>query len=199
MVLGVLCPDLRITRLCLILLPMNRLRKYCYWPALPLLCCLPAFAATVYKSVDENGAVTFSDTLPAGDVLVETVVIEEQAPPSADTSQQRLEDMRETTDRMVADRMAREKHRAQMRELNAQRNIPPTPQASDTYYDTPFVYTGYTGNNVYPPRRHWRNPHQPIHPIVPPLRPHPRYQPDFDYPAKLIRQGYDPKVRAALR
>jgi len=178
---------------------MNRLRKYCYWSLLPLLCCLPAFAATVYRSVDENGAVTFSDTLLTGNVVVETVVIEEQAPPSTDTSQQRLEDMRETTDRMVADRMAREKHRAHMRELNAQRTIPPTPQASDTYYDTPFVYTGYTGNNAYPPRRPWRHPHHPQHPIAPPLRPHPGYQPDFDYPAKLIRKSYDPKVRAALR
>lgn len=186
-------------QLCLILLLMNRLQKYRYWPALSLLCCLPAFAATVYKSIDENGAVTFSDTLPAGDVLVETVVIEEQAPPSADASRQRLEDMRETTDRMVADRMAREKHRAELRELNAQRNVPAATQEPDTYYDTPFIYTGYTGNNPYPPRRRWRNPHQPHHPIAPPLRPPAHYQPDFDYPAKLIRNSYDPKVRAALR
>jgi len=178
---------------------MNRLQKYYCWSVLPLLCCLPAFAATVYKSVDENGAVTFSDTLPTGDVLVETVVIEEQAPPSADTSQQRLDDMRETTYRMVADRMAREKHRAELREMNAQKRAPPAPQELDTYYDTPFVYTGYTGNHPYPPRGPWRHPHQPQHPIAPPLRPPQQYQPDFDYPAKLIRKSYDPKVRAALR
>jgi hypothetical protein len=176
----------------------RRKKSYC-WSLLPLLCCLPAFAATVYKSVDDNGVVSFSDTLPTGDVLVETVVIEEQAPPSTDTSQQRLEEMRATTDRMVADRMAREKHRAELREMNARENAPPAPQELETYYETPFIYTGYAGDNRYPPRRNWRHPQHPQHPIAPPLRPPAHYQPDFDYPAKLVRKSYDPKVRAALR
>lgn len=190
---------LRTAHLCLILQPMNRLRQYYCLSALSLLCCLPAAAATVYKSVDDSGVVSFSDTPPTGDVLVETVVIEEQVPLSGDASQQRLEEMRETTDRMVADRMARERHRAELRELNAREYAPAAPQQLDTYYDTPFVYTGFAGDNRYPPRRNWRHPHKPQHPVAPPLRPPAHYQPDFDYPAKLIRKSYDPKVRAAVR
>jgi len=174
--------------------------------ALSLLGCGPAVAATIYKSVDANGVVTFSDTKPEHDVLVETMVIEVQEPPPSELTQQRLQDMRETTNRMAADRMAREKHRAQMRQLEAQRAEQESPQELIEYYDSPVVYTGYS---PYPARRPWRPPnhHRPEHPIVkPPLLPpgqqYPlstRPLPVNDYPANLIRRHYDPKVRAALK
>ncbi|MCB1689756.1 MAG: DUF4124 domain-containing protein [Halioglobus sp.] len=178
---------------------MNHLRQYPRTLALSLLCCcLPSLAETVYKSVDDSGAVSFSDTRPPGDVLVETVVIETQAPPSSDLTAQRLKEMRETTDRMVADRMAREKHRAELRQLDAQRYAETSSPDLSEYYDTTTSYTGYY---PYPVRREWRRPNRPVHPIARPPRPFPvpYRQSDFDYPAKLIRKSYDPKVREAMR
>lgn len=170
-----------------------------------MLWCLPGFAATIYKSIDENGVVSFSDTKPTEDILVETVVIDEQAASPGGQEQQRLQDMRETTDRMVADRMAREKHRAELRQLDAQEDARQAAQDVPDYVDNAPIYTGYYD---YPVRRPWR-PHypRPDHPIAhPPLRPpvpqHPpgmRPLPGNDYPASLIRKSYDPKVREAFR
>jgi hypothetical protein len=172
--------------------------------ALPLLCCLPGEAATIYKTVDENGMVSFSDTLPPGDTPVETVIIEEQAAPPSELTEQRLKDMRETTDRMVADRMAREEHRAELRRLEAEAEAQQSAQEVSEYYDYPTVYWGNTYDPVRRPwRRHdHRRPAQPI--AGPPLRPPAQNLPRTEltgnnYPASLIRRGYDPKVRAALR
>ncbi|MEZ5501105.1 MAG: DUF4124 domain-containing protein [Halioglobus sp.] len=183
---------------------MTLARIHLWLLAPALLCGLPVCAATVYKSVDENGVVSFSDTLPADDILLETMVIEieEGLAPSAD-AQQRLEDMRATTDRMAADRMAREKHRAEMRQLDAQTDALQAEQDAPAFYDNSTIFTGYYG---YPARRPHYRP-RPEHPIArPPVRPpvpgrppNATPLPGNDYPASLIRQGYDPKVREALR
>ena len=185
---------------------MNRHCIAAWSPALLLLCCLPGFAATIYKSIDENGMVSYSDTRPPEDILVETVVIEESASPPIGQEQQRLQDMRETTDRMVADRMAREKHRAQLRELAAKGDAVPSSRENLADYNTLPTYTGYYD---YPVRQPWRRPYypHPEHPILlPPLRPpvehyRPGIQslPSHDYPASLIRKSYDPKVQDAFR
>jgi hypothetical protein len=180
----------------------NRLR---WLPALLLLCCLPGIAATVFKTVDADGLVIFSDTRPAGDSFVETIVIDVQAPASDSLAQQRLREMRETTDRMVADRMAREKHRAEMAQLHSQTNARQSPLVTPEYYGGSPVYAGYYG---YPLRRPWRHHYKsgPEHPIArPPVhppaqnRPTVRRLPGNSYPASLIRRSYDPKVSAALR
>jgi len=179
---------------------MKSRNKYPWLAALSLLYCLPGFAATVYKSIDANGVVSYSDTRPAEDTVVETLVIDEQSPAATEQAQQRLQDMRETTDRMVADRMAREKHRAELRQLEAQTNTQQSSEDIPDYYDTSPIYPGYYG---YPAQRPWRPSYhpRPEHPIAhPPLRPpviQPR--PDYDYPGSLIRRRYDPKVREALR
>ena len=173
--------------------------------AVSLLCCSSAMAATIYKSVDANGVVSYSDTKPENEVLVETIEIEVQQPQSSELTEQRLQDMRETTDRMVADRMARERHRAEMRELDAQTAAQRAAQDIPDHYDSPVTYGGYY---PYPVQRPWLRPphHRPEHPIVrPPLLP-PAYNrpsstrplPSNDYPASLIRRHYDPKVRASL-
>lgn len=180
----------------------NRLRLL---SAIALLCCNTAMAATIYKSVDANGVVSYSDTKPEQEVLVETIEIQVQQPQSSDLTEQRLHDMRETTDRMVADRMARERHRAEMRQLDAQTPAEAAAQDIPDYYDSPVTYGGYY---PYPAQRPWLRPphHRPEHPIVrPPLLP-PGYNrpsstrplPSNDYPASLIRRHYDPKVRASL-
>ena len=176
---------------------MRHLHKHLLTISLSLLCCLPVFAETVYKTIDEGGVVTFSDTPPANNIVVETVVIDTPPPPSSDLTAQRLEAMRETTDRMAADRMAREKHRAEMRRLDAQRYAETSQPELTEYYDATGIYPDYI---PYPVHRSWRRAKRPGHPIArpPTVSPVPYRQPNYNYPASLIRKSYDPKVRAAL-
>jgi len=98
--------------------------------ALSFVYCMAVGATTVYKSVDENGVVTFSDTLPEGDVQVEILEIEAPPPQDPNAYQEELEAMDEATGQMVADRMARERHRAELREIEARteayRGLPET-------------------------------------------------------------------------
>jgi len=161
-----------------------------------------ALATTVYKTLDENGVVSYSDTPPVEEVPVETMVIDVQAPQLNETAQDQLEAMRETTDRMVADRQQREKHRAELRQQQAQSQAPP----QVVQYTNPDSYTGISsGYYPYPVYRPGHRP-RPGHPSVrPPLRPHKPVQlpaqiisPGHNYPASLIRRGYSPPVRAAF-
>jgi hypothetical protein len=188
--------------------------KHRWLPALALLCCLPGLAATVYKTVDENGVASFTDIKPTGESPVETLVIDARAPQVSEVEQQRLQDMRDTTDRMAADRMAREKHRAELRQLQAQTQAQPQYPVDDNpgYWG---YSSGYSGYYNYPARRPWGRKHRPRpeHPIAgrpiarPPLRmPAQGHSSDIrtslpgnNYPASLIRKSYDPKVRAAFR
>jgi len=190
---------------------------YCL-PLAGLLLAQAANTTTVYKTVDDNGVVTFSDTAPDSGTPVEALDIEVAEPQLTETEQQRLEAMRETTDRMVEDRMAREKHRAEMRKLQAEQ------QAAEVSYpaDAPD-YSGYyyPATSTVISRRHRRDGrfgfhyrddnfgiyygNRPEHPIArPPLRPGhghhpPRQQPVYnEYPASLVRKGYDPRVRTVI-
>jgi len=170
-----------------------------------LLHCLPGLAATVYKSIDESGVVSYSDTPPQNGILVETVEIDNRDSGPNEQAQQNLQDMRETTDRMVVDRLAREKHRAEMRKLQAQTGAVQAPQYPD-YYDSSTIYSGYYD---YPIRRHWRRPGhvRPEHPIVqPPLRPPVDKfppgagpSPASNFPAPHIRPLFTPRVRGSSR
>lgn len=158
--------------------------------SLSLLCGSPVGAATVYRTVNEKGIVTFSDVPPESG---NADIIEIQPPPPQpdDKQQQRLEDMRATTDRMAQARRAREKHRAEMRKLRADSQ----PQYVTEYLPQP-VYIG-----SYPRRVHHKFPFRPDHPVVdPPLRPQLRSGSGLnDYPASLIRRKYSPAVREAFR
>ncbi|MGB5441270.1 MAG: DUF4124 domain-containing protein [Gammaproteobacteria bacterium] len=181
---------------------MNRacLIKHSWLPAVVLLCCLPALAATVYRTVDANGVVRFSDSKPESDAPVETLVIDTPAPQPGDISRQRLRAMREISERMAADRMAREKHRLELRLLEAQ--IQPPQQPAYQPDDSPVYFTyplGYSGYYNYPPPRSWKRWHrrQREHSITGPSR----YRPsqgqrtrarhlitNNDYPASRIRK-----------
>ena len=162
----------------------------------------PVLAATVYKTVDENGVVSYSDTAPAIEQEAEVMVIDVPAPQDSESAQEQLEAMRETTDRMVVDRQQREKHRAEMRKLQAESE----PQVIE--YGAPASNSGiYTGYYPYPVYRPGGYRPRPTHPIArPPLRPRPPgypprgdiISPGHDYPASLIRRGYSPEVRAAF-
>jgi len=178
---------------------------------------MPLLAATVYKTVDAKGVVTYSDTPPPEGAEVETLVIDvQQAEPSQD-AQDQLEAMRETTDRMVADRQLREQHRAEMRKLQSESRPQVVDDSATSGYDG--TYTGYYPYNypypVYRPRPGHHPGHlpgggywpRPGHPIAwPPLRPRPPVRipaediisPGYDYPASLIRRSYSPEVRAAF-
>ncbi len=63
---------------------------------------------TVYRHVDENGVVTFSDTPPDASVEAEEMRIQAQTAQDPNAYLQNLDAMRESTDRMVADRQERE-------------------------------------------------------------------------------------------
>ncbi len=178
-----------------------RLQKLCAL-LLASLVAGPVLAATVYKTVDENGVVSYSDTAPAIEQEAEVMVIDVPAPQDSESAQEQLEAMRETTDRMVADRQQREKHRAEMRKLQAESE----PQVIE--YGAPASNSGiYTGYYPYPVYRPGGYRPRPTHPIArPPLRPRPPgypprgdiISPGHDYPASLIRRGYSPEVRAAF-
>jgi hypothetical protein len=175
---------------------MRRIRPTAlqWLPAMTLLCALPGIAATVYKTVDEQGVVSFSDRKPAGDAPVETLQVEVQEPQPSAEVEARLEAMRRTTDRLAADRRERERQRAALRKLQAQA-LPPS--AAPDYTDYRWDATGYPGDYVYPARRPWR-PHyrpRPVHPVArPPLRQPPA---GAEYPlrnnAQLMRPLVSPR------
>lgn len=121
-----------------------------------------AGAQTVYKTV-EDGVPTFSDAPPAEG---NAEVIEMRVSPPSDDGllEERLEEMRVTTDRMASDRREREKHRAELRALN-------TPAAPDTIVvEQPATAWagGFWPGYARPPHR----PRPPFRP-VPPQRPQP--------------------------
>lgn len=73
--------------------------------------------------------------------MVEKLVIDAQAPQQGAPEAQRLEEMRETTDRMVADRMAREKHSAEVEKLQAETRADLAAQEFPDYYISATVYS----------------------------------------------------------
>lgn len=137
--------------------------------------CTAVGQATVYKTVDEDGVVSFSDTPPAEGVAAEKMDIDTPAPQPTGEYQENLDAMRETTDRMAADRREREKHRAEMKELQA-RQQPAQESGVNQYNDYyPGYSGGYYGGGNYrpgrPPLRPGYKP-KPEHPIAkPPERP----------------------------
>jgi hypothetical protein len=138
-----------------------------------LLCSAHAVSDTVYKSVDENGAISFSDVPPENGDETEKLQLVTPQPSSSGESLANLEAMRETTDKMAADRREREKHRAEMRELQASKQSQ-TASSTDYVDDYYPMTTGYNNRRYYnhrPPYRPGLHP-KPEQPIArPPMRP----------------------------
>lgn len=136
-------------------------------PVYLLFCSVAGFATTVYKTVDENGAVSFSDKSSAEDA--EVLKVSTPPPQAPEEYIANLEAMRETTDRMARDRREREKHRAELKEIAA-RDAAQQAQNQPIYTG---YYPGYSGAYRYrgrPPYRPGFRP-KPEHPIAhPPLR-----------------------------
>ncbi|EED32315.1 hypothetical protein NOR53_3353 [gamma proteobacterium NOR5-3] len=130
--------------------------------AFALLLSPSLLAQTVYKTVEE-GVTTFSDSPPQTGAAE---VLSIEVPPAADDGllEERLAEMRETTDRMAEDRRQREQHRAELREIQQTASVPPP--ATEP---TGTLTTGWEGS-------YWPGYVRPIRPR-PPIRPGPPVRP----------------------
>lgn len=150
---------------------MKVVRKFFPAITLTLLCGTSSLAATVYKTVNEDGSTSFSDTRPVTDAPVEKMKVDvQESSLSPEEQQQRLDDMRQTTDRMASDRMEREQNRAkQLAQQQAQQQQQAVPQVPE-YTDYMRYSSGYSRYSGYPLRRPGLTP-VPVHPIArPPIR-----------------------------
>ena len=156
---------------------------------------LPVAAATVYRTVDDNGVVSFSDTRPEGALEVDTLQIDAQDPQLTQQDLDRLEDMRETTDRMAEDRRAREKHRAELRQLQsasrAQQTYQQPFEGESSDYSSGYSGTSYWGGYYGYPTRPWRpgrpqRPHYPLRPDYKPRPEHPIARPPLRHPQQAV-------------
>lgn len=157
------------------------------------------YGATVYKTVDENGVVSFSDAPPEDGAAAETLRIDVPAAQSPDDYLKNLEAMRETTDRMAEDRREREKHRAELREIQEKRDVPPPsagPGSGLTDYTTFYpAYPVYRPRPGFPPWRPGYRP-RPEHPIARPPR-HPSWPGDSATNSQLMRPLVSPQSHGA--
>ncbi len=125
--------------------------------------------ATIYKSVDANGNLIFSDTPPEGNVkATEVIEITTTEAVSEESYRQRLDEMRETTDRMIAQRRERERLRAEQRQTAASAQpLPPVVEAQEdtrwqdsrfypipVYYPYPRFHQSRRDYYPRPPRNH---------------------------------------------
>jgi Domain of unknown function (DUF4124) len=148
---------------------------YLLIPALVFLFTPVVLATTVYKTVDANGVVGFSDNPPVGSTPTEVLQLEAAPAQAPEEHLARLEAMREATDRLASDRREREKHRAELREIRARTASYEPPQPSvDTRVSSYYpLYSRSYRRIVRPPYRPGYRP-KPEHPIVrPPAFPGP--------------------------
>jgi len=111
-----------------------------------------AFAGTVYKYRDEKGAITFSDTPPAHTSKYEEIHVKSHAPSDPQAHRMAMEQMTQTSDRLQADRLLREKSRE---------NPAPLPPFSTVY---PAPEQSGRGVYLYPGYPHYPRPPRPIPP-----------------------------------
>lgn len=176
--------------------------------AILLLASLEGGATTIYKSVDAQGRVTFSDQPPPADEVVDVYEYREPPPSRSALDEERIEAMREVTERMAADRREREANRTRARTTG--RHPQSASGGGNGFYDddygdydySPGFYAGY-GPAVHHRRVHKRRPG--IHPPIarPPIaRPPTGWPADSrhatrlnQYPASLIRRHYTSAAR----
>ncbi|MEQ9396276.1 DUF4124 domain-containing protein [Haliea sp.] len=129
---------------------------------LSLACGAAADSTTVYRFVDSNGVVGFSDTPPPEGVSARALRIVAPESSAADTLQ-RLEAMRQTTDRMASDRREREAQRELVRlraaTAEAARQRPmPREQVRHEYIYLPVATVPPWRRGYYPPPHRPRDP-----------------------------------------
>jgi len=123
---------------------------------------LSSTAATVYKTVDADGHVSYSDQPPKAGAEAERIEIPAYQPARSEEDAARVDAMREVTERMREDRLERERVRA---EAAARQYYPPPAEQRSERRDSDYWVPLY-----YPLYPRW--PHRP--PVArPPLRPKP--------------------------
>ena len=132
---------------------------------LGLAACAAAADVTVYRSVDHDGAVSFSDRPPM-DAQSLPIRIEADDPPPSPEVAERREAIREVTEQMQADRHEREQERALAAAAAAE---PQAPDYAPEHYDDPDYIPIYY---PYAPRRPWWADQPRPNPPAPP-RPNP--------------------------
>jgi hypothetical protein len=159
-----------------------------------------AVGTTIYKSVDAQGRVTFSDQPPLAEELVDVIQYRESRQLASALATERIEAMREVTDRMAADRREREESR-----VKARANRLATRPDTRYYDDSDYGYSsGYYP--VYHPRRIGPGGRPPgvrppgVHPPIarPPFQHRPAHRQNVGinrYPASLIRRHYTSTAR----
>lgn len=115
-----------------------------------LTCLSTQAGTTVYKHIDANGTPYFTDRPPTtvDPEAIEVLSIDPAQPSDTARYQAELNAIRETTDRMAADRREREKHRAELRALQAHANPPQPTYVIDRGYP---VYGRRWGGGYWPP------------------------------------------------
>jgi hypothetical protein len=139
-----------------------------------LLACLatpPVLAIEVFRWVDENGVIHFSQSAPPANTgNVETMILEDSTPPGFDPDED-IFNVAAQAEQMALRREQMAERREQARLRNAQQPAP-VQYAPAPIYDAPL----YWGNSFFP-----RPPHQP----QPPMRPEP---PIINpYPTEVLR------------
>ncbi len=135
------------------------------------LASLSANGQTVYKSVDANGNIVYSDQPVEDTLLIETLNLPSTS--SDATAQQqsdvRIEQMANVTERLKQDREARESARRAAQELELARQRAATP---------PLIYREEYYQDYYP-YRHYR-PYRGRYPYRPDWQKRPRYSPGLN-------------------
>jgi len=131
-------------------------------------------AQTLYKSVDEKGKVTYSDTPPADAVATESVPIAPgPSPQETEQARERAQVISQEAQSRHQELMERRQEEAEAREQakreRAEREAAEKQQAAEEpSYGQPYPYGWWP--NPHPPMRPPRPP-RPVHPIEPPRRP----------------------------
>lgn len=135
-----------------------------------------AVGQTVYKSVDANGNITYSDTPPDNTVLLETITLKGDIDHDNGIEQSNalIEQMANVTDRLKQDREDRDKARQEERAaaVQPQPEAPPQIYREEYYYPSSGYYP-YSGHHPY------RGPY-PYRPDQDKHRPPLRYNRDHD-------------------
>lgn len=112
----------------------------------------------VYKSVDEQGRVSFGDRPIADATLVEEIYLAPLAPRGAEAgSEEHLERLVATTRRLREDRLAREEQRAKAESARRQ------PSTFPEYPAYPPEFRSWGVSRVYPNRGFLHYPRPPFH------------------------------------
>lgn len=135
----------------------------------------------VWRTVNAQGVVEFSDTPPPEGVAAEQLDMPALQPVDPLQSRANLEALRETTDRLAAERRARELPRSPIVVLEAAPAREPTPPDAETLRQGIYFPPIY-----YPVRRPPHHPHPPLQPLA---------MPDRDRNSQLMRPITEQRLR----